>query len=172
MRIVIDKDTSMYDFFKSCGKSSFRTKLIGLLRKITYEHYYIKFPVTSYNTAKKTPFYIDVKEAPSMLTREGINNDTETFDFQRCSTTTKSIGFLSKTKRSYLVVPCPHSKTHMDSGHIAQFMRYAKLKYIHSFWKEIGDTFFNYFKKYRNKSFQLLTHGHDVYWLHAKFTFV
>ena len=172
MKIFTNKDISMYDFFKLCDKITFRTKLIKFLKEIALKEYYIKFPVTSYKTAKKTPFYIDVKKAPSSLTRKGINNDTKTFDFKRCSPTTKSIGFLSKSKRSYLVVPCPHLKKHNDSGHIAQFMKNANIKYIHSFWEEIGDTFFNYLKKNKDKSFQLLTHGHDVYWLHAKFTFV
>ena len=132
MKIVTNKDISMYDFFELCDQFSFRNKFIKLLKQITLKEYYIKFP-TSYKTAKKTPFYMDVKKAPSSLTRKGINNDTKTFDFKRCNTTTKSIGFLSKTKRSYLVVPCPHLKKHTDRGHIAQFMKNANIKYIHSF---------------------------------------
>ena len=172
MRITTNKHISMYDFFELCEDFSFRKKLIELLKKITYKEYYIKFPATSYKNADKTSFYIDIKKAPSSLTRKGINNDTTTFDFKRCNSTTKSIGFLSKSKHSYLVIPCPHSKKHTDSGHIAQFMKSASLIYIHSFWEEIGNTFFKYFKKKQNKSFQLLTHGHEIYWLHAKFTFV
>ena len=173
MRIYIkNDDLTMYDFFKFCKSATFRTKLIKILKNVKYKEYYLKFPMTSYRTSSETPFYIDVKKAPSTLTRKNLNNDTKTFDFKKCSLTTKSISFLSKSKRSYIVVPCPNKKMHRDSGHIAQFMKSAKMDYIQAFWKEIGKSFFSFFKSDPNKTFQLLTHGHDVYWLHAKFVFM
>ena len=74
MKIITNKDISMYDFFKLCDKVTFRTRLIKVLKEIALKEYYIKFPVTSYKTAKKMPFYIDVKKAPSLLTHNRINS--------------------------------------------------------------------------------------------------
>ena len=127
MRIFIENDDiSMNDFFKYCKASSFRKQLIKILKSIPYKEYYIKFPITSYKNSTTTPFYIDIKKAPASLTRRNLDNDTKTFDFNKCNLRTKSISFLSKSKRSYLVVPCPNTKIHKDSGHIAQFMKHAK----------------------------------------------
>lgn len=163
---------SMLDFFKLCKEKRFRSNFVRALRRIKYPEYYLKFPVVSYNSANRTNFRVEVLRAKH-LTPKGPN-DTDTFPFDDCTTRRKSVGFLSKTGRSYLVVPCPDKKKHaqFDSGHIAQFMRKANIGYIHAFWNTIGDTFFDYFKKYPTKMFRLNTHGHDVYWLHARFTFL
>ena len=162
---------SMLDFFTLCREQRFRTKFIRVLKQIEYPEYYLKFADTSFRTAHRTNFKLEVIRAKDLTRR--TPNDTDTFNFSQCSSTQKAIGFLSKTGRSYLVVPCPDKKKReqYDSGHIAQFMRKAKSEYIHAFWNTIGDTFFDYFKSHPSKSFRLNTHGHDVYWLHARFTF-
>ena len=173
MYIIKNRDMSMYDYFVSCKKKKFRKRFIHELKKIPYTEYYLRFPKVSYENAHEVPFVLKVKKAPESLTRRGPN-DNRTFDFHECrNDDTKAIGFLSKSGRSYLVVPCPHENTekHYDSGHIAQFMRHGSIEYIHDFWKKIGEVFFHYFKNHRKRRFKLQTHGHDVYWLHAKFVF-
>ena len=44
---------TMFEFFKLCKEQRFRTNLIRALRKIKYKEYYLKFPIVSYNSAKK-----------------------------------------------------------------------------------------------------------------------
>ena len=162
---------TMFEFFKLCKEQRFRTNLIRALRKIKYKEYYLKFPIVSYNSANRTNFRIEVIQGKG-LTHKGPN-DRHTFNFNECSADHKSIGFLSKSGRSYLVVPCPDNtkKQQFDSGHIAQFMQKANSNNIHAFWNTIGNTFFDYFKKNPKRMFRLNTLGHDVYWLHARFTF-
>ena len=164
---------SMYAFFVSCKQKESHKHYIHELKTIPYNEYYLRFPKMSYENAHEVPFVLKIKKAPESLTREGPN-DTKTFDFNECTGHKKSIGFLSKSGRSYLVVPCPHKKyeKHYDSGHIAQFMKHGNMEYVHEFWKQIGDVFFCYFKKHSKRRFKLQTHGHDVYWLHAKFMFL
>ena len=166
-------DMSMYDFFVSCKEKEFRKHFIHELKTIPYNEYYLRFPKMSYKNAHKVPFVLKIKKAPESLTRK-CPNDTKSFEFHECTGDKKSIGFLSKSGRSYIVVPCPHNKyeKHYDSGHIAQFMKHGNIEYVHDFWKQIGDVFFHYFKKHSNRAFKLQTHGHDVYWLHAKFVFL
>ena len=160
MKIITNKNISMYDFFELCKQLSFRTKFIKLLKKITWKEYYIKFPETSYKNAKKTLFYINIKKKPASLQR-ALERMFLIYDYdlKKCQILTESYGFLSKKNRSYIIAPCPHVHRHIDS--------------IHSHLEELGDTFFDYFHKNQNKSFQLITFSHnDVHWLYSKFIFV
>ena len=170
MYVISQENFSMYDFFVLCGDKKFRTKLTSLFRSIKYKEYYIFFPQTSFDTAKQTDFYIHIRQAPGSLTRNTAN-DTKTFPFNGCKKGITSIGMLSKSGKSYLVIPCPFKEVHHDSGHIGQFINKGKPNYIHGFWEKIGHVFFDYFTKHPSAMFQLLTHGHDVNWLHAKFAF-
>ena len=172
MYVIQDNNMSMYDFFVSLKHKQYRDYLIQQLKSVPYTEYYLHFPIVSYKTAKKTPFVLKIKKAPRLLTCNGPN-DTHTFNFDECTNGIRSIAFMSITGNSYLVIPCPYKQdnTHYDCGHIAQFMRHAKIEYIHDFWKKISDVFFHYFHTHPTKMFELLTHGHDVYWLHAKFVF-
>ena len=123
---------SMLEFFALCREQRFRTKFIGVLKQIEYPEYYLKFADTSFRTAHRTNFKLEVIRAKDLTRR--TPNDTDTFNFSQCSSTQKAIGFISKTGRSYLVVPCPdkNKREQYDSGHIAQFMRKAKSEYIHA----------------------------------------
>ena len=162
----------MHDFFNALKYKEFRRRFIKALRQCPYEEYYLEFPVTTYRTASSTDFDLRIRKAPLSLSRNGEPNDKQTFDFSECGGR-KAIGFLSQSGRSYLVVPCPskNKKKQYDSGHIGQFMRNAKIEYIHALWKKIGQVFFSYFRYRCNKKFKLLTDGRDVFWLHAKFRF-
>ena len=175
MILKTNPSLSMYEFFSSLRNKDFRTQFIKQFERIRYEEYTIEFPSVTYTSSKTTEFELKVHKASKSLSRNGAPNDKLTFDFHDCTKTrsTKAIAFISKTGRSYLVVPCPKksSISQYDSGHIGQFMRKAKKEYVHAFWKKISEVFFDYFKYRNRKRFQLLTHGHDVFWLHAKFNF-
>jgi hypothetical protein len=174
MYVISCEGLSMYKFFDYLlNNQKFREKLISLLKNVKYTEYYVFFPITSFKTSKNTDFSIKIEKAPSSLTRPNQQNDKNTFNFEQCKKPgTKAIAFLSKSKRSYLVVPCPSNSPHFnDRGHIAQFIKSANNDYIHGFLQILGRVFFDYFMKHRTTKFQLLTEGHEVYWLHAKFTF-
>ena len=67
MKIITNKDISMYDFFKLCDMLTFRTKFIKFLKEITLKEYYIKFPETLYKTAKKNTVLYRCKKSTIII---------------------------------------------------------------------------------------------------------
>lgn len=74
------------------------------------------------------------------------------------------VSFPNLSGDAQLVVPCPISDVSCYT-HLARFIRKAPPTQIQSFWKVVGEA---YFQSIGNQKKWLSTHGLGVYWLHVR----
>jgi hypothetical protein len=130
----------------------------------------IEFPKVSYATLNKTPVTILLTKTAFQQTKE----HPALFQNQlnKCTDTAQAIIFRSITKKSILVVPCNNKSTQKRyfARDIAEFVRYADTALVHAFWQQVGLVPDIYFADIPSSPFLMHTHGHDVPWLHFKFS--
>jgi len=149
-----------------------RIVLTDLLSKSVFDQYMVDFPVCTYNTLQQTPAFVRLTKTQFPQREE----DLQTFEdhFRKCSTNTPTaIAFPSISGKSYIVSPCPVSVANTNfAKDIAEFVRRADRRLVDAFWKEAGNVVDKVFNKSPSLCFRMNTHGHDIAWLHLKFTYL
>lgn len=149
-------------------KPMFRTRWNNALKSVPFKQYTIKsLPMTFENMSQvEAVFLIEKVRFPE---RE---QDEITFsEYWPSHRKVKTVVFLSKTKKSLLVVPTPEGRS---VRHIGEFVKNSSIPHMHSFWKTVGSVPYVYFmdKPDNKKAFHVETHGFDVAYLHLKFRFI
>lgn len=147
----------------------FRRDIIKLFKNISFNDYTVKWPITSYNLLHKT--VTRVKFYKTTFKKRPEDRITFEKSFEPCSKTMRAVVYPSKSGESILVSPCPCSKELCSSKTICDFSRRGKNKDVQLLFKTIGHAV-NVFKNNPKLLFILKFHGHEVAWVHAKFTFI
>jgi len=173
---------SMRQFFEFLVTSeAFRTLVINNLLELPRRfgnQYKIRFPATSYDTMAFTAAGMAVK--PTRFQNEIEDTDTFKEHLAKCVRGTgqgskkqhlPAISFDSLSG-NVIVSPCPEPNVlNNHAAHIGEFMKYGSVRAVHGFWRTVGETALERMAGSPSRKFTLNTDGHDVSWLHAKFTF-
>ena len=148
---VLSLPLSWFDVMQSLSSvkdddNEMKDALSKALAAIPYEAYFFELPPVNIATREHVQWSVRVTNAPALAR---IEQDSTAFEehFRRVAVSSEHNGvvsFMNLGGDAKLVVPIPapvdiqRSGKHINAAHLGTFVRTSSLKYLRSFWTEVG----------------------------------